>query len=103
MVGGRSTTKPVSTSSTTLAAHNCRSSVIARAGAGGGQPAVGSGDEGRDDVGGVAIEAHAGAVVAHGGAAVGVAWRFFGVAQCNARVECGRDERACRDDLRSRA
>ena len=32
-----------------------------------------SGDEGGDDVGGVAVEGDAGSVVAHGGARVGVA------------------------------
>ena len=41
----------------------------------------GAGDEGGDDVGGVAVERDAGAVVAHGGAGVGVAGGFLDVAQ----------------------
>src|SRR5437763_13006120 len=41
----------------------------------------GSGDEGGDDVGGVAIEADAGSVVAHGGSGVGVAGGFLEVAE----------------------
>ena len=43
-----------------------------------------SGDEGCDDVGGVSVEGDAGAVVAHGGAGVGVARCFLHVAQGDA-------------------
>ncbi len=42
--------------------------------------AGGAGDERGDDVGGVAVEADSGAVVAHGGARVGVAGCFLDVA-----------------------
>ena len=46
-----------------------------------------------DDVGGVAVEGDAGAVVAHGRARVGVAGGFLDVAQRDAGVERGGDER----------
>jgi hypothetical protein len=52
----------------------------------------GSGDEGGDDVGGVSVEADAGAVVAHGGARVGVAGGFLDVAEWDSGVERGSDE-----------
>jgi hypothetical protein len=51
----------------------------------------GSGDEGGDDVGGVAVEADAGAVVARR-ARVGVAGGFLDIAQWDARVKGGGDE-----------
>ena len=55
--------------------------------------AGGAGDEGGDDVGGVPVEGDAGAVVAHRGARVGVAGGFLDVAQRDAGVEGGGDER----------
>ena len=53
----------------------------------------GSGDICGDDVGGVAVQAGAGPVVAHGGARVGVRCRFLHVAERDAGIECGGDER----------
>ena len=58
-----------------------------------GWSAGGAGDEGGDDVGGVAVEGDAGSVVAHGGARVGVAGGFLHVAERDAGVERGGDER----------
>ena len=55
--------------------------------------AGGAGDEGGDDVGGVAVEGDPGPVVAHGGAGVGVAGGFLHVAQRDPGVERGGDER----------
>lgn len=52
-----------------------------------------AGDEGGHDVGGVPVERHAGAVVAHGGARVGVTCGFLDVAEWDACVEGGGDER----------
>ena len=58
-----------------------------------GELSGGSGDEGCDDVGGMAVEGDASAVVAHGGSRVGVACRFLDVTKGDARVEDGGDER----------
>jgi len=57
-----------------------------------GPLAGGAGDEGGDDVGGVAVEGHSCSVVAHGGARVGVAGCFLDVAEGYAGVEGGGDE-----------
>src|SRR5580693_9472618 len=67
--------------------------------AGGGQTALRelsccSGDAGGDDVGGVPVEAGAGAVVAHGGARVGAGCGLLHVAERDSGVETGGgDER----------
>ncbi len=53
----------------------------------------GARDEGRHDVGGVPVEGHAGPVVAHRGARVGMTGRFLNVEQRDTRIESGRDER----------
>jgi hypothetical protein len=55
--------------------------------------AAGAGEERGDDVGGVAVERDSGAVVAHGGASVGVAGGFLDVAERHPGVERGGDER----------
>jgi hypothetical protein len=54
--------------------------------------AAGAGEERGDDVGGVPVERHPGAVVAQSGAGIGVAGGFLDVAQWNAGVEGGGDE-----------
>lgn len=54
----------------------------------------GAGDEGDDDVGGVAVEVLAAAVVDRGRAWVGVAGGELHVAQRYASIECGHDERS---------
>jgi hypothetical protein len=51
-----------------------------------------AGDVGGDDIGGVPVEGHSGAVVSHGGARVGVRGGFLHVPQRDACVESGRDE-----------
>src|SRR5689334_1536022 len=53
----------------------------------------GAGEEGGDDVGGVAVEGHATAVVAHGGAGVRMAGCLLDVSERDAGVEGGGDER----------
>ena len=52
-----------------------------------------AGDEGGHDVGGVSVERHAGPVVAHGGARVGVTGGFLDIAQWDTGVEGGGNER----------
>ncbi len=55
--------------------------------------ALSAGDEGGDDVGGVAVEVLAAVVVDRGGAWVGVAGGDLHVAQRDSGVEAGHDER----------
>src|SRR4051794_25870270 len=52
-----------------------------------------AGDEGDDDVGGVAVEVGASAVIDGGGAGVGVAGGDLDVAERDAGIEGGHDER----------
>ncbi len=52
----------------------------------------GSGEEGGDDVGGVAVKRHSRPVVAHGGARIRVAGGLLHVAEGDAGVEGGGDE-----------
>ena len=52
-----------------------------------------AGDEGGDDVGGVAVEGDSSSVVTHCGARVGVAGGFLDVTEGDAGVEGGGDER----------
>src|SRR4051794_30528334 len=56
-----------------------------------GDSAGGAGDEGRDDVGGVAVERDSGSVVAHRGSRVGVAGGLLYVAERYAGIERGGD------------
>ena len=52
-----------------------------------------SGKVGSDDVGGVPVEAAAGAVVAHGGPGIGMRGSFLDTAERDPGVEGGGDER----------
>lgn len=54
--------------------------------------AAGAGDEGRDDVGGVAVEEAASSVVAHRRSRIGVRRSFLDIAQRDTGVEGSRDE-----------
>lgn len=58
-----------------------------------GCSACGAGEVGGDDVGGVPVQGDSGAVVAHGRSRVGVRSRFLDVAQRDASVQGGGDER----------
>jgi hypothetical protein len=55
--------------------------------------AAGAGDEGGDDVGGVAVEGLAASVVAHGGAGISMAGSLLHIPQRYAGIEGGSDER----------
>ena len=59
-----------------------------------GSAGSGSSDEGHDDVGGVAVEVLASAVVERGGAGVGVAGGELHVTQRHAGIERGHDQRS---------